>query len=50
MSAGSFPSPMRGTALKLGGIDYNTERPHSALGHLTPQAFARQAAPAREVS
>src|SRR5271156_647005 len=25
-------------------LDYNTERPHSALGHLTPHAFARQAA------
>jgi transposase InsO family protein len=24
-------------------IDYNTERLHSALGHLTPRAFARQA-------
>jgi putative transposase len=31
-------------------IDYNTERPHSALGHLTPQAFARQAETARKVS
>ena len=31
-------------------IDYNTERPHSALGHLTPTAFARQAALARKVS
>ena len=31
-------------------IDYNTERPHSALGHLTPKAFARQAAEARKVS
>lgn len=24
-------------------IDYNTERPHSFLGHLTPKAFARHA-------
>ena len=31
-------------------IDYNTERPHSALGHLTPRAFARQAQTARKVS
>lgn len=31
-------------------IDYNTERPHSALGHLTPRAFARQAQQARTVS
>ena len=31
-------------------IDYKTERPHSALGHLTPKAFARQAALARKVS
>ena len=31
-------------------VDYNTERPHSALGHLTPKAFARQAAEARKVS
>lgn len=31
-------------------IDYNTERPHSALGHLTPRAFARQAETARKVS
>jgi transposase InsO family protein len=31
-------------------IDYNTEPPHSALGHLTPQAFARQAETARKVS
>jgi hypothetical protein len=34
----------------LARIDYNTERPHSALGHLTPQAFARQAETARKVS
>ena len=31
-------------------IDYNTERPHSAMGHLTPRAFARQAETARKVS
>jgi len=31
-------------------IDYNTERPHSALGHLTPRAFARQDQQARTVS
>ena len=30
-------------------IDYNIERPHSALGHLTPRAFARQAQTARKV-
>jgi putative transposase len=48
MPAGSFPSPMRGTELKR--VDYNTERPHSALGHLTPEAFARQVETARKVS
>lgn len=31
-------------------IDYNTERPHSALSHLTPRAFARQAQHARRIS
>jgi putative transposase len=31
-------------------IDYNTERPHSALGHLTPRAFAQQTEPARRTS
>lgn len=31
-------------------IDYNTERPHSALGHLTPKAFAHQAQHARKVA
>ena len=31
-------------------IDYNTERPHSALGHLTPRAFARQTERARRIS
>jgi transposase InsO family protein len=31
-------------------IDYNTERPHSALGHLTPKAFARQDQQARIIS
>ena len=31
-------------------IDYNTERPHSALGHLTPVAFAHQAQHARKVA
>ena len=31
-------------------IDYNTERPHSALGHLTPGAFARKVAEARKVA
>lgn len=31
-------------------IDYNTERPPSALGHLTPKAFARQAQQARMIS
>ena len=30
-------------------IDYHTE-PHSALGHLTPKAFARQAEAAHQVS
>ena len=29
---------------------YNNERPHSALGNLTPQAFANQAQPARELA
>jgi hypothetical protein len=29
---------------------YNEERPHSALGHLTPRAFANQAQPARELA
>jgi transposase InsO family protein len=31
-------------------VDYNTERPHSALGHLTPEEFARPAQTARKVS
>jgi putative transposase len=31
-------------------IDYNTERPRSALGHLTLRAFARQAQHARTIS
>ena len=31
-------------------IDYNTERPHSALGHVTPNAFAYQAQYARKVA
>jgi putative transposase len=31
-------------------IDYNTERPHSALGHLTSRAFARQAQQTRRIS
>lgn len=31
-------------------VDYNTERPHSSLGHLTPRAFARQAGAARKIS
>lgn len=30
--------------------DYNEERPHSALGSLTPRAFASQAHPARRVA
>ena len=30
--------------------DHNTERPHSALGHLTPRAFARQAQHAQRIS
>jgi putative transposase len=29
---------------------YNEERPHSALGNLTPRAFANQAQPARELA
>ena len=29
---------------------YNEERPHSALGNLTPKAFANQAQPARELA
>lgn len=29
---------------------YNEERPHSALGNLTPRAFANQAEPARELA
>ena len=29
---------------------YNEERPHSALGNLTPRAFANQAEPARKVA
>ena len=29
---------------------YNEERPHSALGNLTPRAFANQAQPARKVA
>lgn len=31
-------------------IDYNDERPHSALGNLTPSAFAAQLKPARKVA
>ena len=31
-------------------IHYNEERPHSALGNLTPRAFAEQAQPARKVA
>ena len=31
-------------------IDYNEERPHSALGNLTPSAFAAQLQPARKVA
>jgi putative transposase len=30
-------------------IDYNEERPHSALGNLTPSAFVAQLKAAREV-
>jgi putative transposase len=30
--------------------DYNEERPHTALGNLTPRAFANQAQPARKVA
>ena len=30
--------------------DYNTARPHSALGNLTPRAFARQAHEARTIA
>ena len=29
---------------------YNEERPHSALGSLTPRAFANQGQPARELA
>ena len=29
---------------------YNEERPHSALGNLTPRAFANQAEPARKIA
>lgn len=29
---------------------YNEERPHSALGNLTPRDFANQAEPARKVA
>ena len=31
-------------------VHYNEERPHSALGNLTPRAFANQAEPARKVA
>jgi putative transposase len=31
-------------------IDYNDQRPHSALGKLTPSAFAAQLKPARKVA
>ncbi len=31
-------------------VHYNEERPHSALGNLTPRAFAQQAQPARKVA
>ncbi len=31
-------------------VHYNEERPHSALGNLTPRAFADQAQPARKVA
>jgi putative transposase len=31
-------------------VDYNDHRPHSALGNLTPSAFAAQLKPAREVA
>jgi putative transposase len=30
--------------------DYNEQRPHSALGSLTPRAFATQAHPTRRVA
>lgn len=30
--------------------DYNNDRPHSALGNLTPSAFAAQLEPARKVA
>jgi len=32
-------------ALSLWLIDYNTVRPHSGLGNLTPAAFANASAP-----
>lgn len=31
-------------------VHYNTVRPHSALGNLTPRAFANQAEPVRKVA
>jgi putative transposase len=31
-------------------VDYNEERPRSALGNLTPSAFAAQLKPARKVA
>ena len=31
-------------------IDYNENRPHSALGNLTPGAFAAQLEPTRKVA
>ena len=31
-------------------VHYNEERPHSALGNLTPRAFANQAQQARNVA
>jgi DNA replication protein DnaC len=31
-------------------VDYNEERPHSALGNLTPSAFAAQLKPARKAA
>ena len=31
-------------------VHTNEERPHSALGNLTPRAFAEQAQPARKVA
>jgi putative transposase len=50
MPAGSSPWPMRGSELKNGGSTTTPSGLIRPLGHLTPQAFARQAATARKIS